>query len=158
MNYLVGILTWILALSVSFAAVELKPEHPDPQATPGELCDPQDQDFSKYRYKQRIPYCSRNVSSALKDAIYRYYNIPEKNRRHYTVDHFIPLSIGGNNSPKNLWPEHRKIKELRIDLETQVYEAVRDGRMTQEQAIQVVIDAKMNPPIPKSEEYVLYKQ
>ncbi len=137
----------LLSISTTFASGKLpSPEHPNPDATPGELCDRGDTDFQGYRYKQKIPYCKRNVDSILKAEIYEDYSVQKSVRRNYTIDHFIPLSIGGNNHKSNLWPEHKKIKELRANLETEVYEAVRDGRMTQTEAVQKIIKAKMNPP------------
>ena len=126
---------------------QMLPLHPDPQSTPGELCDTKDEDFTGYRYKEKIPYCQRNVSSETKSDIYGHYEVQENVRRNYTIDHLIPLSIGGSNNISNLWPEHKKIKQLRINLETEVYEDVRAGRMSQSEAILKIIKAKMNPPL-----------
>lgn len=141
---------FVLLLSVStvFAAGKLPtPEKPDPEVTTGELCDRGNADFEGYRYKQKIAYCRRNVEPSLKAEIYEEYGVKKSARINYTIDHFIPLSIGGSNSRVNLWPEHKKIKALRANLETEVFEAVRDGHMTQEDAVQKIIKAKMNPPL-----------
>jgi hypothetical protein len=48
----------------------------------------------------------RNVPILQKKSIYRSYNVkfPQPSGA-YEVDHFIPLSIGGSNDDKNLWPE-----------------------------------------------------
>jgi hypothetical protein len=150
------LLTLVLS-TVVFANAELRPETPDPIRTPGEMCDTKDEDFREYRYGEKIPYCVRNVSSHLKSEIYDYYGVPKNVRENYTIDHFIPLSIGGNNSPANLWPEHYKIKELRQTLEAELYEAVREGQMTQADAVAQIIKAKMNPPLSKKSEYYKYK-
>lgn len=125
----------------------LEPVIPDPELTPGELCDTRDSDFKEYRYEERIPYCERNVTSSRKKDIYRDYNVSLKKKYNYTIDHFIPLSLGGNNSDENLWPEHIKIKELRKNLELETYLDLRDGRITQEEAINIIVEAKLNPPI-----------
>ncbi|MCB0351735.1 MAG: HNH endonuclease [Bdellovibrionales bacterium] len=143
--------------TVSIAVPRYSPARPDPMATPGELCHRKDPDFIEYRYKERIPYCVRNVSSELKADIYDYYKVPQEKRRFYTIDHFIPLSIGGSNHAENLWPEHRKIKELRINLENEVYDDVKSGRMTQDEAVAKIIKAKMNPPLPYAQEYFRYR-
>lgn len=137
-----ALLAILLASSVSFAFTRYTPARPDPIATPGELCDRKDLDFIEYRYKERIPYCVRNVSTELKVEIYDYYKVPESKRRFYTIDHFIPLSIGGSNKAINLWPEHKKIKELRMNLENEVYDEVKSGQMTQEEAVDKIIKAK----------------
>jgi hypothetical protein len=118
---------------------------PDEGKTPGDVCDERDPDFTGYRYSQRVAYCVRNVDTVTKDAIYESYGIVESQRRNYTVDHFIPLSIGGSNQTVNLWPEHKKIKQTRLTLEQEVYEAVKDGRMSQNRAIEIIVEAKMNP-------------
>lgn len=157
---LLGVLFTLKAASFSFAAtnLNLSPLTPDPEYTSGELCDRQDEDFSGYRYDQKIPYCERNVSTQKKKEIYEYYGVPESQRRYYTIDHFIPLSIGGDNDYKNLWPEHKKIKQTRLNLEMEVYEAVRDNRMSQEEAIHKIIEAKMNPPLSLKPEYIPFKR
>jgi hypothetical protein len=121
------------------------PLHPVPDMTPGDVCDKKDPDFDGYRYSQKIPYCTRNVSNETKAQVYEAYNIPEAERREYTIDHFIPLSIGGSNQEDNLWPEHKRIKRQRLTLEQEIYEAVKNGEMSQENAIQTIVEAKMNP-------------
>lgn len=121
------------------------PLTPQPELTPGDLCSPKDPDFSRYRYNQQIPYCQRNVDRDLKTRVYEAYNIPRRCRRDYTVDHLIPLSIGGNNSFENLWPEHRRLKATRPYLEQNVFEDVRSGQISQKEAIEVVLDEKLNP-------------
>ena len=114
--------------------------------TPGDTCSRQDRHFDGYRYSAKIAHCRRKVSRGLKTEIYRAYNIPEKCRRRYTIDHFYPLSIGGNNSIKNLWPEHKLLKETRLYLEQDVFDNLVQGKITQEEAFRQIHEAKMNPP------------
>ena len=71
------------------------------------------------------------------------------------VDHFIPLSIGGTNRRENLWPEHKDIKNLRKNLELDLFEDVRDGKLTQSEAIRRIREAKLNPPISDPSRYVI---
>jgi hypothetical protein len=47
---------------------------------------------------------------------------------------------------ENLWPEHRKIKETRINLELELFIDLHDGEISQKAAIDKIIDAKLNPP------------
>ncbi|MCB0340927.1 MAG: HNH endonuclease [Pseudobdellovibrionaceae bacterium] len=123
------------------------PLKPNPEITPGDICSKADPDYERLRYSQKIAYCRRNVSTSVKTKIYQTYDVNLKCRHNFTIDHFIPLSIGGNNSDENLWPEHKAIKELRLQLEQEVFEAVREGRMTQDEAIDIIIEEKMNPPV-----------
>ncbi|MEK6554773.1 MAG: HNH endonuclease signature motif containing protein [Bdellovibrionota bacterium] len=141
------ILAIILSLSISsYAFIDsIKPKVPNEVQTPGELCDQKDPDFAELRYQEKIPYCQRNVSYFQRTAIYEEYKVPVALRGEYTIDHLIPLSIGGSNDSSNLWPEHRKIKALRPYLEQEVFNAVRDGQLTQKKAIQIILEAKLNP-------------
>lgn len=120
---------------------------PDPEITSGSLCTPENPDFDRYRYKERIPYCRRNVSSRMKDAVYRRYGVSLHCKSEYTIDHFIPLSLGGTNEFNNLWPEPKSIKALRKNLEFDLYKRLSSGKITQAEAVREVIHAKMNPPV-----------
>lgn len=133
----------ILFISYSFNTFSY-PLTPDPEMTSGELCSEEDPDFSSYRYEEGIPYCERDVSGWRKEQIYELYNIPEKCRDHYTIDHFIPLAVGGDNSDVNLWPEHVLVKATRPDLELDLYYALANGELTQKEAIEIVIKEKMS--------------
>lgn len=131
---------------VETVEIQSFPHKPDANVTTGDFCTPDDRDFIGYRYSERIPYCVRNVSRHLKARIYAQYNIPERCRHEYTVDHFIPLAMGGSNRPQNLWPEHRNVKATRQDLEQQLYLQLANGEITQMQAVEQVTYEKMNPP------------
>ncbi|HMN70062.1 MAG TPA: HNH endonuclease signature motif containing protein [Bdellovibrionales bacterium] len=114
--------------------------------TSGDLCSKDDADFIGYRYEEKVPYCLRNVSYETKTEIYQEYGIPQKCRGEYTVDHFIPLALGGSNDKMNLWPEHKRVKATRQNLEIELYYQLRRGEITHEAAMAVIADAKMNPP------------
>jgi hypothetical protein len=137
--FVAAVLVWSQASSFTYPRVPLR------HKTPGELCAPSHPSFAEYRYRERIPYCRRSVSSALKARVYESYGIPEAERGNYTIDHLIPLSIGGSNSERNLWPEHRAVKATRPRLEQDLYEALRDGRMTQREAVDTVLEIKFDP-------------
>ena len=141
--------SWFLALVLvihTFSYAAISPQVPDPEMTSGDLCDESDEDFLEYRYEEQIPYCDRDVSAKTKRLIYERYGVKESDRTDYTIDHFIPLAAGGSNDEKNLWPEHKKIKATRKNLEYRIYLDLVAGRTTQEQAIQKIIEAKTNPP------------
>lgn len=126
------------------------PLTPDPQRSPGALCTRSDPDYAEDRYGERIPYCQRNVSSSTKKSIYRVYGIPRHCTNRYTIDHLIPLSIGGDNSIRNLWPEHKFIKATRQNLEEKLYWAMSNGQLLQQEAVEQVLREKLNPPSPTS--------
>jgi len=140
-----GLMTGAFAAKANLS--EINPLRPAPQLTPGELCSRTDTDFKEFRYKERVPYCERNVSNSLKGHIYNLYGVHPKETSDYTVDHLIPLALGGNNSRENLWPEHIEIKALRKNLEFDTYRRLDRGEITQNEAVQIVYQAKMNPPI-----------
>lgn len=137
-------------VNVGFTAF---PFTPDETRTNGSVCSTSDRDFSEYRYPEKIPYCKRSVSSSDKDKIYRDYGVSKNCRKEYTIDHFIPLSIGGTNRLDNLWPEPKVIKQLRQDLEIELFKALSKGQITQEEAIETIREAKFNPPISNPGDY-----
>ena len=123
------------------------PLTPDKNETPGSVCLESDDDFEEYRYEEQIAYCHRNVASSLKTEIYEWYEIASGERKNYTIDHLIPLSLGGDNTRVNLWPEHKEVKAKRPALENQLYAKLRDGEIRQRDAIQTILEAKFNPRV-----------
>jgi hypothetical protein len=115
--------------------------------TTGSTCTTSDPDFDRLRYGEQIPYCARNVSREEKALIYEAYGVPSRCRKEYTIDHFIPLSLGGTNHRDNLWPEAKSIKALRQDLELDLYKKMSQGQVTQAEAIKIIVDAKLRPPV-----------
>ena len=133
-------------LGGSCALAENFPVKPDPHVTQGDFCNPRDPDFVDFRYEEKIAYCARNVSRYTKAEIYDLYDVPERCRREYTVDHYIPLFVGGSNHQVNLWPEHKSVKATRQNLEMNVYTELKNGRLTQQEAVEIITNAKLNPP------------
>jgi hypothetical protein len=125
----------------------IQPKNPSPYVTPGTFCTNRDVDFAGYRYREQIAYCERKVGSSLRDRVYEIYRVPIDDRANYTIDHLVPLSLGGNNDSRNLWPEHRAIKALRQNLEYELYLRMEQGQISQRDAVRVIYEAKMNPPI-----------
>lgn len=143
---------WMIAMVAAFS-IQLwarpTPQNtikPDPAVTSGELCTEQDRDYTGRRYNEQIAYCVRNVSWDRKTKIFREYGIPDHCRGEYTVDHFIPLALGGSNQETNLWPEHKHVKATRQNLEQELYYQLRDGMITQAEAVAEITKVKMNPP------------
>lgn len=140
---------FLLGLMIFVGSAQAAPQFPvkpNPEVTQGDFCTPKDKDFVEYRYKEKIPYCIRNVSRYTKEEVYDMYGVPEKCRTEYTVDHYIPLSMGGSNQVVNLWPEHKLVKATRQNLEMEVYTELRNGRISQAEAVEIVTQAKLHPP------------
>ena len=134
-----------LSQQIAFATPvgNLIPVTPDVEKTPGDLCSEDDKDFLEHRYSEKMPYCVRKVAQWQKDRIYKQYNIPEKCRHRYTVDHLVPLAVGGNNAFENLWPEHVLVKKTRQELEQELYLEVDKGLMKSKEARDIIFRAKI---------------
>ena len=144
MKSFVGTCLIIIALSTQALAFKVGAT-PDSKRTSGELCDSTDPDFEDYRYEEKIAWCLRNVDTSLKNKIFELYKVPQPCRAQYTIDHFIPLALGGNNSMSNLWPEHKQVKATRQNLEQVLYNQINRAEITQADAIKRVVYAKKNP-------------
>ena len=77
------------------------PTMPDPKLTPGDTLPVTLADIQVRGYSAKV----RNVPVSVKREVYASYGIAHWNKGEYEVDHLIPLSLGGSNSKKNLWPE-----------------------------------------------------
>lgn len=138
---LILIIGILLFLSLTTLAAPI-PQTPN---VPGSLCTQSDPDFETLRYDTKVPYCKRNVTEARKAKIYESYGIPVEERSQYTIDHIIPLAIGGSNHDDNLWPEHHKtIKLCRANLEVILFKDLRDNKITQSEAIEIVLRVKFH--------------
>ena len=138
---------FLLALSItslnSFAEGRF-PRTPDLNETPGKLCSSP----SSLRYPEKIAYCERNVDPYMKeDVIIKYdkelgYNIRSMNRGEFKIDHLIPLCAGGDNAESNLWPQHRTVYKITDPIEPVLCEKMAQGKLTQKEAVEMVIYAK----------------
>jgi hypothetical protein len=146
MELLVKLTLALLIFAVeAFAGNLPAPLIPNSLYTPGTLCTRLDENYREDRYQEKIPYCKRRVANELKKRIYELYGIPQSCRKQYTIDHFYPLALGGNNQQANLWPEHLAIKRTRQNLEQQLYVQLRDGKITQARALTMIYEEKLRP-------------
>ena len=122
------------------------PLNPIDELTPGDVCESE----RNRRYPERIPYCSRNVSSSKKRRVIAIYDreygfhVGDMNRRDFKVDHYISLCMGGSNQISNLWPQHRSVYELTDPLEGKLCRLMAQGKMKQADAIETLKYAKNN--------------
>lgn len=116
------------------------PAKPSLDYTRPSFCSKRDTDFKEYRYNE-IAVCNRNVSTELKDVVYNNYKIPEDVRSEFTIDHFVPLSLGGSNRIENLWPQHKSISTA--SYETTVYSELISGVITYQEALNKIFDRKL---------------
>ena len=120
------------------------------------FCHEIDSDFKEYRYSEKVPYCQRNVPYRKRSEVYDIYNIPRNQRRHYTIDHIIPLAIGGDNSLENIWPENKKIKRMRYNLEIDTYLALKKGCLNRSQASSIILNNKFDKNLFRKPIYKAY--
>lgn len=124
---------------------EKYPIGPDPEMTPGKLCE-----HGKKRYAQGITYCERNVSGGEKNAIIAEYDselgfkIRTMNRGDFKIDHFIPLSIGGSNDHENLWPQHKSVYAYTDRLELLLFQAMEADTIKQMDAVRIIKECKLD--------------
>ena len=72
---------------------------------------------------------------AEKDHIAALYQIPKSDYAKYEFDHFIPLSAGGSDDLRNIWPQPLDEAHEKDKVEDEVYRGMLSGAMTQEEAI-----------------------
>ncbi len=120
------------------------PVGPDPELTPGTLCDHAD----SYRYPEHIPYCVRDVDTSLKKDIIATYDrergfqVQKMPRVKFKIDHYIPLCMGGGNDRANLWPQHESVYTKTDKIEQILCEKMAAGKIIQKNAIELIRKAK----------------
>ena len=125
---------------------QMYPKSPDSQLTPGYMCDR----GNTFRYRERIRYCKRSVSSNTKAKIIAEYDntlnykIRSLNRNDFKIDHFIPLCFGGSNDRKNLWPQHKSVYEKTDVIEHELCQLLMVGKVTQKFAVEQIRIAKLD--------------
>ena len=132
---------WILVFLITTSAWAIDfPLKPDSELSYPHFCTHKDKYFMEVRYEEKVPYCKRAVSRSMRTVVYNRYNIPKNDRIFYTIDHIIPLSLGGSNDISNLWPQHQTINTSL--LEGEVYRKVARGEIKIYEAINMVLKVK----------------
>lgn len=115
---------------------------PNDNITTGSFCSTTNPHYRESRYVERIPICKRVVSKSKRNKIYKLYGIPKSEQRNYTVDHFYPLSLGGDNSISNLWPQHKSVYTGK--LEYAIYTYLKKDKIEFKKAIWFMEEIKRN--------------
>jgi hypothetical protein len=76
---------------------------PDPTLTPGAVRTTEAQEICSADTRSL-----RHGSRERSDLIYERYGVSHADRIQYTLDHLIPLEIGGADVAENIWPEPRR--------------------------------------------------
>jgi hypothetical protein len=97
-------LHFLLFLDQVVLAEQPTPILPDPKLTPSDTFDVTARDVFGPGYARKV----RAVPAWLKRQAYAENRITEYKTGDYEVDHLIPLSLGGSNSIRNLWPQSTK--------------------------------------------------
>jgi hypothetical protein len=118
-----------LFLTQVVLAQQPTPILPDPRLTPGDTFDVTAQDVCVPGYAKKV----RAVPAWLKRQAYTEYGITEYKTGDYEVDHLIPLSLGGSNSIRNLWPQSTKTSPwnsyVKDELERKLHNLVCAGQL-----------------------------
>ena len=142
----ISLLVLLVMSSKLFAFGNNFPTRPDNRLTPGKLCDRP----TSYRYPEHIAYCERDVTTDTKEALINLYdsklgfNIHTMDRAEFKIDHFIPLCVGGSNDSVNLWPQHKSVYEITDPVEPLVCQRMLEGKLSQAEAIKLIVLAKTN--------------
>jgi len=100
MRFLLPSLVLCLCLSLPTLAGENKP---NPRLTPGEVATTDIALVCQHGYSKSV----RHTTSEMKRAVYAAYGIKRPHKT-YKIDHLVPLSLGGADSLKNIWPSDFK--------------------------------------------------
>lgn len=143
MKFLILVNSLLLSTSL-FAFGTGYPIGPNLQITPGKLCDRP----ATYRYPEHIAYCERNVTYETKEILIKNYDtklgfrIESMDRVDFKIDHLIPLCAGGSNDTVNLWPQHKSVYEITDPVEPLVCAQMAAGKLSQADAVKLVLKAK----------------
>lgn len=108
---------------------------PDPALTPGEVATTDLRLVCERGYSRE----RRHTTQKMKRDTYRAYGI--ENTLHFKIDHLVPLSLGGADSMKNIWPtdfttpDHTAADKDRFEIKARHLACI--GQLTVEQAQQI---------------------
>lgn len=104
-------------------ATKRTPGHPDPALTPGE----------RIGVVGRADRTPRPIPSEVRSAVLKAYGITAEDKRQ-VLCRLIPTSLGGTDSPKNLFPTTPWFSDLKTRLDRRLTQLVAEGKMSVEEA------------------------
>ncbi|WP_242529270.1 HNH endonuclease [Methylacidimicrobium sp. B4] len=122
-------LAFAFLIALGCEAMADPPILPDPKLTPGDTFPVSRADLCVPGYAKKV----RDVPWAEKRELLRRYGVPLADRSSYEIDHLIPLSLGGSNSIRNLWPQSRRTQPWNAGkkdfLEDRLHQLVCSGKV-----------------------------
>jgi len=150
-NYRRTVCAVIACGSLLFASMALRAaaDHsvPDWTFTPGALCQQGQAGFQGFYYPEHIPICRQNVTLQMRREVALHYGVPEKDWGKFEFTFLIPPAIGGASSIDNIWLRP-KGDNASDDLDRQLVEQMRTGKITQAQAVKRIRDFFIKTPTP----------
>jgi hypothetical protein len=114
--YILRVFALLLFLTRVVLAQQPTPILRDAKLTPGDTFDVAAEDVCVPGYAKKM----RAVPACPKRQAYAEYGIRQYKTGDYELDHLIPLSLGGCNSIRNLWPQSTKTSPGPIRLSSTV--------------------------------------
>lgn len=132
------ILPFIVLLSLT-APVAARDNVPDSKLTPGEILTTDIALVCKHGFSAEI----RKTTQSMKDKTYHAYKV-RGSRKHWKIDHLVPLSLGGADTMKNIWPSNFRAKKYNASakdrLELKIREMVCDGTISVKEGQKLFMD------------------
>lgn len=136
MRQTLSVLLLLLALTSSAFARE---NVPDPAITPGEVATTDIVLVCQHGYSATV----RKTTQDMKRDTYNAYRV-RGSRKHWKIDHLVPLSMGGADSMKNIWPSDFKAGKYNAAakdrLELKIRDLVCNGTLSVEEGQALFMD------------------
>jgi hypothetical protein len=92
---------FLLFLSLASAGAQSLPIRPDAKLTPGAIATLNTGKVCTRGYSDTV----RRTSAAMKARVFKAYGLTNTPGPDFEVDHRVPLSLGGADVERNLWPQ-----------------------------------------------------
>ena len=135
---IIGAVAFELVVGTWLVAKAQEANMPDPVLTPGAVVEVDQATMCKVGYAASV----RHYDRGLRNRIFESYGLRDVDRRDYELDHLVPLSLGGVDDVRNIWPESRKSEpwnaEVKDTLEDVLHREVCAGRVPLQEAQEAI--------------------